>query len=147
MDDFTLMGFSVGGVESVIIVPELDCAFDIGRCPHEALTINNVLLSHGHTDHVAGLPYYFAQREFQGIEKGRALVPAGLIDPLEDLLQVWGRIDGHVPPHEFIPMRDGDEYEIDTPVEEVLRVAKLPYIRVGNTKTPNKVERWGQAEQ
>ena len=60
----------VAGEEAVIIAPELDCIFDIGKCPREALAINHVLLTHGHMDHAAGLPYYFSQRDFQGIGNG-----------------------------------------------------------------------------
>ena len=91
---------------------ELDCCFDIGKCPREALAVNHVLLSHGHMDHVAGLPYYFAQRDFQDIADGVALVPADLVRPLEKLMAAWGRVEGHVPPHRFEGMRDGDDYEI-----------------------------------
>lgn len=110
--DLTLAGYSVAGEESVIIAPELDCAFDIGRCPSQALPINHVLLSHGHMDHSAGIVYYFAQRDFQGIGNGTALVPAHLAGPLEDLMTAWGRVEGHVPPHNFVPMKQGDDYEI-----------------------------------
>ncbi len=109
---FTLAGYSVAGEETVIVAPELDCTFDIGKCPREALTVNHVLLSHGHADHVAGLPYYFAQRDFQGIANGTVLAPASLVEPLEDLMRAWGRVEGHVPPHKFVGMSDGDEYEI-----------------------------------
>ena len=112
MDEFTLAGYSVAGEESVVVVPELDCVFDIGRCPHEAMTVNHVLLSHGHMDHAAGITYYFAQRDFQDIPCGMALVPASLMGPLKDLMVAWGRVEGHVPPHNFVPMRDGDEHEI-----------------------------------
>ena len=110
--DFSLQGYSVAGEASVIIAPELDCAFDMGMCPREALTVNHVLLSHGHTDHFAGLPYYFAQRDFQGIEGGKVLLPAKLAEPVGELMRVWGRIDGQQPPHEIIPMKAGDDYEI-----------------------------------
>jgi ribonuclease Z len=110
--DFTLAGYSVAGEESVVLAPELDCVFDIGKCPREALAINHVLLSHGHLDHAAGLPYYFGQRDFQGIEDGVALVPAHMVGPLENLMVAWGKVEGHVPPHKFIAMADGDEYEI-----------------------------------
>ena len=110
--DFTLAGYSVAGEESVIVAPELDCVFDIGKCPREALAPNHVLLSHGHLDHAAGLPYYFGQRDFQGIAGGVALVPKNLADPLEQLLAAWGRVEGHVPPHKFVGMSDGDDYEI-----------------------------------
>ena len=110
--DFTLAGYSVAGEESVIVAPELDCVFDIGKCPREALAVNHVLMSHGHMDHIAGLPYYFAQRDFQGIADGKALVPENLAGPLEDLMAAWGRVEGHVPPHRFVPMRAGQDYEI-----------------------------------
>jgi len=112
VEQFTLAGYSVAGEESVIVAPELDCVFDIGKCPREALNVNHVLLSHGHTDHSAGLPYYFAQRDFQGIEGGTALVPAKLVAPLEELMAVWGRIDGSLPPHKLIGMSPGDDYQI-----------------------------------
>lgn len=112
MGDFTLLGYSVAGEESVIVAPELDVCFDIGKCPREALAVNHVLLSHGHMDHVAGLPYYFCQRDFQGIAGGTALVPARLVEPLEDLLRAWGRVEGHVPPHTFVGMADGADHEI-----------------------------------
>jgi len=112
VDDFTLAGYSVAGEESVIVAPEMDCVFDIGKCPREALTVNHVLLSHGHADHVAGLPYYFAQRDFQGIAGGTALVPAPLADPLVGLMTAWGDVEGHVPPYRFIPMVDGDEFQV-----------------------------------
>jgi ribonuclease Z len=110
--DFTIAGYSVAGEESLVIVPELDCTLDIGKCPREALTVNNVLISHGHMDHVAGLPYYFAQRDFQGIPVGTAVVPADLAGPLEDLMQAFGRVEGHVAPYRLVGVRDGYDYEI-----------------------------------
>jgi ribonuclease Z len=112
LERFSLAGYSVAGEESVIIAPELDCCFDIGKCPREALTVNHVLLSHGHMDHVAGLPYYFAQRDFQGIAPGAALVPQDLVRPLEELMAAFGRVEGHLAPHRFIGMRAGSEYEL-----------------------------------
>ncbi len=110
--EFTLAGYSVAGEESVIIAPELDCVFDIGKCPREALTVNHLLLTHGHMDHSAGLPYYFAQRDFQGIADGVAIVPEHMVEPVESLLRAWGRVEGHVPPHEVVGIADGDDYEI-----------------------------------
>ncbi len=111
-DDFTLAGYSVAGEESVIVVPELDVVFDIGRCPREAMRVNHVLLSHGHMDHAAGLAYYFSQRDFQGIGGGVALVAHSIVDPLENLMDAVARVEGHPSPHKFVGMSDGDDYEI-----------------------------------
>ncbi len=127
MPDFTLAGYSVAGEESVIVVPELDCVFDIGKCPREALTPNHVLLTHGHADHAAGICYYFAQRDFQGIAGGKALVPANLVEPLKDLMKAWGRLEGHVPPFEFVGMRPGEDCSIRRDL--LVRAFKTRHIR------------------
>lgn len=112
MGSFTLCGYSVAGEESVIIAPELDCVFDIGKCPREALAMRHVLLTHGHADHAAGITYYFAQRDFQGMGAGTMLAPAQLVGPIEDLLAAWGRVEGHVPPHNLVPIKPGQDYEV-----------------------------------
>jgi ribonuclease Z len=110
--EFSLMGYSVAGEESIVLIPELDVAFDIGKCPREALTINHILLTHTHADHSAGLLYYFAQRDFQGIEGGTVLVPAREVDPTHALLKAWGRFEGHVPPYRVEGIEDGEDYEL-----------------------------------
>ncbi|MBN1943803.1 MAG: MBL fold metallo-hydrolase [Phycisphaerae bacterium] len=112
MGDFTIVGYSVAGEESVILVPELDVCFDIGKCPREALTVNHVLLTHGHADHSVGLLYYFAQRDFQGIRDGVLIAPENMLDALEDLLHTWGRVDGKTPPYRLEGLSDGEDYEI-----------------------------------
>ncbi len=112
MGDFTLMGYSVAGEESVVLVPELDVAFDVGKCPREVLRINHVLLTHGHMDHAAGVAYYFSQRDFQGIADGVVLVARALVGPLEGLMQAVAVVEGHPSPCRFVGMSDGEDYEI-----------------------------------
>jgi len=112
VDDLTLAGYSVAGEESVVIVPELDVVFDIGKCPREALPINHVLLSHGHMDHAAGVAYYFSQRDFQGIADGVVLAARSLVEPLERLMEAVAGVEGHSSPHRFVGMAHGEDYEI-----------------------------------
>ncbi len=91
-----LQGFSLAGEETVIIVPEMNVAFDVGRAPRELISIDHVCLSHGHMDHAAGLAYYLSQRGFQGVAPGCVIAHHKLIPPIQRLLQVWGEIEGHV---------------------------------------------------
>jgi len=107
-----LCGFSLAGEETVITVPELNVAFDVGRAPREVVSIDHICLSHGHMDHAAGVAYYFSQRAFQGVPPGCVLVHHGLVPALEDLMQVWGRIEGHVSPGRIVGVDEGEDFSI-----------------------------------
>jgi len=107
-----LIGYSVAGEESVVQVPELNVCFDIGRCPHFALTSDYVCISHGHMDHLAGLPYYLSQRYFQGMKPGTVLLPAELEQPVDRLLRCWRDVERQGTPFKLVPMRAGELHEV-----------------------------------
>lgn len=107
-----LLGYSVAGEETVVAAPELNVCFDVGRAPVEIISVDHVLLTHGHMDHAAGLAYYFSQRNFVGVAPGCVLAPKALADPIRDLLRVWGKIEGHVSPGRIVPMTPGDTFEV-----------------------------------
>lgn len=107
-----LQGFSLAGEENVIAVPELNVAFDIGRAPREVIAMDCVCLSHGHMDHAAGLAYYFSQRNFQDMAAGTVLAHHRLVGPIEDLMRVWARIEGHLSPHHVVGVDEDEDYEI-----------------------------------
>lgn len=111
--NFSFYGYSFAGEETVIVCPELNCSFDIGRCPPEALAVDYVLLSHGHLDHSAGIAYYFAQKYFQTKKIGTALVPLALVAPLENLMRCWDKVDGNMPPHKIIGMQTDSEFTLN----------------------------------
>lgn len=52
LEGYTIEGLSIGGHETCVIIPELKCAFDIGRCPSRAIQQNFVFITHGHLDHI-----------------------------------------------------------------------------------------------
>ncbi|MFO0837676.1 MAG: MBL fold metallo-hydrolase [Phycisphaerae bacterium] len=95
-----VQGLSLAGEETVIVLPEHNVAFDVGRAPRELLAVDNVFLTHGHMDHAAGLAYYFSQRMFLDNAPGRLFAPAPLVEPIRRLLRVWADIDGHEPKSE-----------------------------------------------
>lgn len=107
-----LQGFSVAGEETVIALPEMNLAFDVGRAPREIIGLDYVCLSHGHMDHSAGLAYYFSQRNFQGASPGCVLVHHKLVNPIQELMQVWGRIEGHVSPARIVGVDEDEDFEL-----------------------------------
>ena len=63
-------------------------------------------------DHAAGLAYYFSQRNFQGAPPGCALVHHNLVPAVHDLLQVWGRIEGHVSPAHVVGVDEDEDFKL-----------------------------------
>ena len=90
-----LLGFSVAGEETVVVAPEYNVCFDVGRAPREVIPIDNVCLTHGHMDHAAGVAYYFSQRGFVGLPPGRVIVHRCLAQPIQKLMDIWSDIEGH----------------------------------------------------
>lgn len=52
LESYAIEGISVGGHETCVIVPELKCVFDIGRCPSRAIQQKFLFITHAHLDHI-----------------------------------------------------------------------------------------------
>lgn len=109
---YTVIGYSVAGEETVVQVPELNVCFDIGRGPQFALTSDILCISHGHMDHIAGIAYYLSQRYFQGMKPGTILLPAEIESSVDEMLGCWQRIERQNTPYELVGMSPGDVHRI-----------------------------------
>jgi ribonuclease Z len=112
LGELRLLGYSVAGEETVIAAPELNVCFDVGKAPSEILAIDHVFLSHGHMDHSAGIAYYLSQRNFVGNAPGCIILPESLVGPVQDLMRVWGRIEGHMSPSKIVGMSNGGSFQV-----------------------------------
>src|SRR5881397_695388 len=111
LGQYHVVGYSVAGEETVVQIPELNVCFDIGRSPHFALTSDIVCISHGHMDHLAGLPYYLSQRYFQGMKPGTIVLPRELERPVDAMLKCWREVERQGTPYQLIPISAGQMWE------------------------------------
>ncbi len=111
-DQLDIVGYSVAGEETVVAVPQLDVCFDIGKAPDQFVSINHLLLTHGHMDHAAGFAYYLSHRHFDGQAPGTLVAPKNLIKPIQQILEGWGQLDGNPIPVTLVGVDPGDEIQI-----------------------------------
>jgi len=112
IDELDIIGYSVAGEETVVAMPQLDVCFDVGKAPDQIIPINNILLTHGHMDHAAGVAYYLSHRNFCGMSEGTIVAPEKLIGPIRQIIDAWGRLDGNKVPAKLVGVKVGDEYQI-----------------------------------
>ncbi len=112
IDDLEIFGYSVSGEETVVAVPQLDVCFDIGKAPDQTIPINNVLLTHGHMDHAAGIAYYASHRLFAGQSPGTIITPENTVRPIRDIMDAWSKLDGNQIKVKILSAKAGDEFEV-----------------------------------
>lgn len=147
----TLRGITQGGVETCLMVPELKLMFDIGRCPPGAMKYDTVLCSHGHQDHLGGLPYFVSQRGLIGKPPPQVHVPSEVEEPLQRILAAWSDIEGFSLPIGLHAHQPGDVFEVGKDLRAhalrtVHRVPSLAYLIERTTRKlkPEFAERSGE---
>jgi len=110
--DYSLNGFSLGGIETSVWVPEFNLTFDVGRGRQELVGLKDYALTHTHMDHAGGLPYILALRQLFGMKSPRVYVPEQMAGELKEMLESWGRLQRYAPLYELIPAVAGERYSL-----------------------------------
>ncbi|XP_021904654.1 tRNase Z TRZ1 isoform X2 [Carica papaya] len=107
---YPVEGLSIAGHETCIIFPTLKLAFDIGKCPQRAISQDFLLISHGHMDHIGGLPMYVATRGLYGMKPPTIIVPTAIKKNVEQLFEVHRKMDHSELKHNLVGLDVGEEF-------------------------------------
>jgi ribonuclease Z len=110
---FRVLGRSIAGVGTSLIFPELDFCFDVAQGASKYyMSVNNFLITHGHMDHAAGIPFIASQKSLNHMKEPIFYVPEQVVEPLTEIMRLWMKIESHEYPFRFIGVREDQEYEL-----------------------------------
>lgn len=110
-----LVGYSVAGISTSIVFPDADVCFDVAQGLPFQIPVATILLSHGHMDHASGLPYLIAQKTMTSQTPPVVYMPSSLVQPLQEIMRIWERIDRHTYQYHFKAVNEGIEYPLKAP--------------------------------
>jgi ribonuclease Z len=111
-EHFDIDGFSLGGVETAVVIPQWRLAIDVGRARKETLRSEHVALTHVHMDHAGGLAYLVAMRAFYNLAPPTIYVPAQSADALDQMLRTWDRLQKFETAYTIVPVETGARYRL-----------------------------------
>lgn len=125
-------GLSLAGVRTCITLPQYSLCFDVAQGFPYAFPMNTFLLTHGHMDHAAGIPYIISQKAMNSHTPPRFIMPQSMVKPMHEIMRQWSMIEDHEYEFEFVGAKVGDEFPVKANLfirafETVHRIPSLGY--------------------
>lgn len=108
----SIVGVSVGGVYTSLSVPELDVILDIGIAPRSFVGARQLLISHGHADHVGSLVSLLGVRGLSKTPPPTIYLPIEIATDVSEAVAALNRAQRRVVAPTFVPLAPGDEREL-----------------------------------
>jgi ribonuclease Z len=110
--DLRIEGWSRAGDDNWFRVHPPGLAFDVGRGALQLAGAQDVFLSHGHLDHVLGLPFVLSQRSLHRHAHTRVFCPAEIAAPLSTFVAASEGLERARYRYELVPLAPGDRVEV-----------------------------------
>ncbi len=110
--ELRIEGVSRAGEETWIRVHPPGLAFDVGRGAVKLAGARDIFISHGHLDHVLGLPFVLSQRSLHASQPTRIFAPAPVVGQLTDLVEAAASLAEEEYEYELEPLEPGELVEV-----------------------------------
>jgi ribonuclease Z len=110
--ELTIEGYSRAAVQTYWRFPELKFGFDLGAQPWSFMGTETWFVTHGHLDHIVALPVYVARRRMMKMTPPVIYMPAETIEPMQEILRQFMRLDKGRMPCDLRAIAPGDEIEL-----------------------------------
>ena len=93
------MGYSIAALRTNFYIKELGLMLDAGLSIAK-VTINHMLITHCHSDHIATLPFHIYS--YKENEKIKIYIPKGIEKHIKDFIEITYLLSSHIFPEEEV---------------------------------------------
>ena len=94
-DSLEIIGQSVSGTRTCLIIPKLNVVLDIGFCPSLAAKQDVVLVSHGHGDHIGALHIHAFDRRLHRLSNPTYVMPVECVSTFHQAHDTFKLMNRH----------------------------------------------------